>query len=230
MTPVPRSARGRAREVSEALRNQARGPGERSVPWPAEPQPTEVSGGELTPNGWHTLTHTDHLRYTLPKSTHSATIEFETLGITTSAPGDPRKHIFAVTDRYLGPNADYNATNATVIVLRIWTSDRGPSLAGKTRLRCIGPAYEGFQDDPRSKFQVDSEPLEWDPTQWHAFRLAWTQTEATFVRDGILVSRVTYPDRDVPFRHAFINMANYARGLHGLANVTFRNIHLDPAP
>jgi hypothetical protein len=193
-------------------------------------EPAEVVGGEFTADGWRSLTHTDYLRYTFPDPTLSATVAFQAFGISTTAPGDARKHIFAVSDRYLGPNADYNATNSTVIVLRIWTSDRGPSLAGKTRLRCIGPAYEGFQDDPRAKFQTDSEPLQWDPTRWYEIKLSWTQTEATFARDGTLISRVTFPDRGVPFHHVFINMAHYARGLHGLPNVTFRNVTLQAAP
>jgi len=183
-----------------------------------------VVGGQFTAEGWTVLAETDHLYYELPDATLSGSVEFEVKGTIVGAPGDARKHIVTISDRYLGPTAYHNSTNSTVVTLRIWSSDRGPSKAGKTRLRTVGPAYEGIKNTTR--FQKDSEPLVWDSNRWYRVRVRWTQEEAVFERDGQVISTVSFPNRKVEFRHLLLNTGSYGQDMHGLVGVTFRNLRV----
>jgi hypothetical protein len=193
--------------------------------FPKASRAVEVVGGEYQQDGWLAVKDTDYLRYELPREVLAATVAFEVKGIRLGAPGDARKHPVAVADRCLGPSKYYNATNSTTVMLRIWAKDRDGSLAGKTRLRSVGLAY-GQPDTPGSKFQADSPPLEWDPERWYKLTLRWTQTSASFERDGQRISEIKFPDKQVPFQQVFINMAYYGIDMHGYNGATYRNLRI----
>jgi hypothetical protein len=188
-----------------------------------------IIGGRFDADGWTAVDDTDHIYYELPAGVRSASLEFEVKGTVVGAPKDPRKHIFLVSDRYLGPSAKYGSANSTVITLRVWSSDRGPSKAGKTRLRTVGLAYkEGDQGDQGDKtggkYQKDSDVLTWDPNQWYRMRIRWTQDQAVFERDGVVISSVKFPNKSVEFRHLLLNSGNYGLDMHGLLSVSYRNL------
>ena len=179
-----------------------------------------VIGGEFTKDGWLAKEGLDNLYYELPEGTTTASIEFEIKGQVLNAPRDARKHVVIVSDRYLGPGADYNSKNSTVHMLRVWSIDRGPSKAGKIRLRTIGPGF----GETESKFQKDSQPLEWDPNTWYKLRVSWDGKKTSFDRDGLTITTIDYPDKKVQFRHILLNTGSYANGLKGLIGVTYRNL------
>jgi hypothetical protein len=188
-------------------------------------QSVERVGGLFLAEGWQAVKDTDYLRYKLPDDIFQATVQFEASGIRMGAPGDARKHLFAVADRYLGPSTFYNATNSTTIMLSVWASERDGSQPGKTRLRNLGLAY-GAKDTSGSRFQADSQPLVWDADRWHHFHIRWTQTGAAFSRDGQEISSIAYPDRHVPFQHVFINMAHYGIDMHGYNGAVYRKLKI----
>jgi hypothetical protein len=185
----------------------------------------ERVGGEFLADGWQAVKDTDYLRYQLPADVFEASVQFEARNIRLGAPGDARKHPFAVADRYLGPSKYYNATNSNSIMLRVWASERDGSQPGKTRLRNLGMGY-GAKDAAGSRFQADSQPLVWEGERWYVFRIQWTQTKAVFSRDGQEISSITFPDRRVPFQHVFINMAYYGIDMHGYNGAVYRRVKI----
>jgi hypothetical protein len=188
------------------------------------PGAVEIAGGGFTGAGWQPAKEDDHLYYALPEGLLAGTVEVEVKGIRIGLPGDPRKHPLLIADRYLGPGARYTAETATTLVLRVWTKLRDASPAGKLRLRASGVRYEGAAREP--KFQADSAPREWDPGHWYKLRIAWTQAETRFDLDDEPLLRVAHPDRQVPFRHVFLNAGRYGPDMHGLPGVVYRNLKI----
>jgi hypothetical protein len=177
-----------------------------------------VHSGVFSENGWKAVNETDYIYYKMPDSTTKGQIEFEAKGIKMGLPGDPRKHILGLADRYIddASGEKYLEDNSNTVMLRIFYGTRGKHLPGDTRFRIRGIGID--------KAQIDA-VLDWDENEWYKFKVAWTPDGAKWYRNGSLIGKVNYPDKGINFNCLFLNLPNY-KDMKGVREVTFRNVSI----
>ena len=174
-----------------------------------------VVGGQFEPEGWRSLTNSDQLHYALPDDLLEGSIEFEAKGFKLGT-GEARQHVWGLYDVFRDEyHVKESSCDCNGFTLRIYHGPFGSHATGETRFRVHGSAYQ--------KAQSDTAPLTWDENTWYRFKITWTQTRATWERDGEVKGTLNYPDMNKPFVHLYLNNDNHA-GLLGVSGVIFRNV------
>ena len=177
-------------------------------------------GGRFESEGWRSTSKKDRLYYALPNNLLQGSVEFEVKGWFNLNQGSDRRHVWGLYDvyrkSYSFSNPDYNG-----FTIRIYFKVYAGHPPGATRLRLMGTKYK--------KTQADSGQLSWDTNRWYRIKITWTQTNAKWSRDGQVVKRMTYPDKNTVFRYVILNSDNHG-GLPGVSDAVYRNVVITDDP
>lgn len=190
-------------------------------------------GGRFESEGWKALSDADNLRYVLPEDQLAGSMQYECKGFRIGE-GRDRWHVWGLYDVHRVPQLmkgpeSKNGTGFTLrIVSRMYkhgVHHQKTDYPGQVMFRIGGLHGNKYaRKSPLSKTRY-----EWDPERWYRFRITWTQTEATFFRDGEEVLTLKYPDKKTNFRHLYLNTDNHGN-FKGARDIVYRNVIVTDDP
>lgn len=190
---------------------------------------TRQSGGQFTGEGWKVTDNArgnkigQYLMYALPGGTTAGVLEFEAKGIRfNKAPDgsreDPREHMFGVFD--MDKPHDMPASGSSGYQLRFYDhqTPTGTFKGGSHRFRFMSPATSDIDSDRKNA-------VAWDPNRWYRFKFEWSQTGATWWKDGVLQNTLTIRSQNKCYCFLYVGSDYRAVGRVPV-NVIYRNVKI----